>query len=129
MKQWHVFLKEAINRFTDNPCHRHPILSGDFTKLAVLLRRKADGQAVCGLVVVGYSGAWHDGFYLLHQRAPRYTTAVHRARSILENLPFREISNGAVLTVTFTTIWRNFFSGKWRAGGDIWKRSRADVRA
>lgn len=31
--------------------------------------------------------------------------------------------------VTFTTIWRNFFSGKWRAGGDIWKRSRADVRA
>jgi|GEM_PF-4394751 len=33
------------------------------------------------------------------------------------------------MAVTFTTIWRNFFSGKWRAGGDIWKRSRADVRA
>ncbi|MEQ3726057.1 MAG: hypothetical protein ABNH38_01415 [Tateyamaria sp.] len=35
----------------------------------------------------------------------------------------------APVSVTFTTIWRNFFSGKWRAGGDIWKRSRADVRA
>lgn len=31
--------------------------------------------------------------------------------------------------VTFTAIWRNFSSAKWRIAGEISKKSRTDVRA